>query len=364
MIKAQRNESSEWGSNMKYYEAFIQTVKLRRIVVLLIVIGIIFALRSMLTLLFLTFIFTFLAHKTVKKIRKVIPISATFLVVAIYGLIVFGLYLVVTKYVPILIEQSLTMIDSLIQFYQQNPKNSDSFFRVAREAIDQFNLLEYLQNRLAVVLDYIQSFGKVTIAAVMAYILSFFFLIEEKRTFEFSRQFLHAEGEWFFQDLHYFFVKFTNTFGVVIEAQLFIALINTILTCIALVAMHFTQIPSLAVMIFLLSLVPVAGVILSTIPLSFIAYSIGGLNDVIIILLVILGIHLLESYLLNPKLMSSKTEIPIFFTFVILLFSEHYFGLWGLIMGIPVFSFIFDLLKINNPAGRIGPKLIKFQKRK
>ncbi len=167
---------------MKYYEAFIQTVKLRRIIVLLIVIGIIFALRSMLTLLFLTFIFTFLAHKTVKKIRKVIPISATFLVVAIYGLIVFGLYLVVTKYVPILIEQSLTMIDSLIQFYQQNPKNSDSFFRVAHEAIDQFNLLEYLQNRLAVVLDYIQSFGKVTIAAVMAYILSFFFLTKLGRS--------------------------------------------------------------------------------------------------------------------------------------------------------------------------------------
>lgn len=349
---------------MNYYQEFLENCKLRRIVVLLVLIGGIYTLRSMLTLLFLTFIFTFLSYKSVKKIKKLIPISSTILVVIIYGLIVLGLYLVVTKYVPLLIDQSIMMVDSLVRFYQHNPKNSDSFFRVAHEVIDQFNLLEYLKDRLTIVLDYIQSFGKVTIAAVMAFLLSFFFLIEEKRTFEFSRLFLHGEFDWFFQDLHYFFVKFSNTFGVVIEAQLFIALINTILTCIALVAMHFTQIPSLAVMIFIFSLIPVAGVIISTVPLSFIAYSTGGINDVIIILLVILGIHLLESYFLNPKLMSSKTEIPIFFTFVILLFSEHYFGVWGLVMGIPVFTFIFDLLKIKNPAGRLTPKLIKFPRKK
>ncbi len=66
-------------------------------------------------------------------------------------------------------------------------------------------------------------------------------------------------------------------------------------------------------MIFILSLVPVAfGVIISCIPLSFIAYSQGGLNDVIYILALITIVHLFESYVLNPKFMSSKTELPIF----------------------------------------------------
>ncbi|NRE04462.1 hypothetical protein DBN73_17895, partial [Enterococcus faecalis] len=41
---------------------------------------------------------------------------------------------------------------------------------------------------------------------------------------------------------------------------------------------------------------------------------------------------------LNPKFMSSKTELPIFYTFVILLVSERLFGVWGLIVGIPVFT--------------------------
>ena len=104
-------------------------------------------------------------------------------------------------------------------------------------------------------------------------------------------------------------------------------------------------------MIFILSLVPVAGVIISCIPLSFIAYSQGGLNDVIYILALITIVHLFESYVLNPKFMSSKTELPIFYTFVILLVSERLFGVWGLIVGIPVFTFFLDVLKVKPIRG-------------
>ena len=96
------------------------------------------------------------------------------------------------------------------------------------------------------------------------------------------------------------------------EAQFFIAVVNTVITTLALAIIGFTQLPSLAIMIFILSLVPVAGVIISCIPLSFIAYSQGGLNDVIYILALITIVHLFESYVLNPKFMSSKTELPIF----------------------------------------------------
>ena len=76
--------------------------------------------------------------------------------------------------------------------------------------------------------------------------------------------------------------------------------------------MGFHQLPSLGLMVFLFSLIPVAGAIISSIPLSFIAYSQGGMWDLLFILLMILGIHILEAYVLNPKFMSSRTELPIF----------------------------------------------------
>lgn len=123
---------------------------------------------------------------------------------------------------------------------------------------------------------------------------------------------LKSEFSWFFQDIYYFADKFVNTFGLVLEAQFVVALLNTLLTTIALAVFGFHQLLSLAIMIFILSLIPVAGVIISCIPLSFIAYSQGGIRDVVYILITILIVHLIESYVLNPKLMSSKTELPIF----------------------------------------------------
>ena len=59
-------------------------------------------------------------------------------------------------------------------------------------------------------------------------------------------------------------------------------------------------------------------------------------------------IHGIEAYILNPKLMSSKTDLPVFYTFVVLIFSQHFFGVWGLIIGIPVFVFLLDVLDVTD----------------
>ena len=79
-----------------------------------------------------------------------------------------------------------------------------------------------------------------------------------------------------------------------------------------------------------------------------VAYSVGGLRDVIYILIMICVIHALEAYVLNPKFMSSKTELPIFYTFIVLLVAEHFFGTWGLIVGVPIFTFLLDILGVKS----------------
>ena len=111
--------------------------------------------------------------------------------------------------------------------------------------------------------------------------------------------------------------------------------------------MGFPQLFALAFMILILSLVPVAGVFISLIPLCLIAFKIGGLIKVVFVLIMIFIIHAIESYILNPKLMSSTTNLPAFFTFIILIISEHIMGTWGLLLGIPIFIFILDLIGVD-----------------
>ena len=41
-------------------------------------------------------------------------------------------------------------------------------------------------------------------------------------------------------------------------------------------------------------------------------------------------------------------KLPIFFTFLILIVSEHLMGVWGLLLGIPLFIFVLDVITYPN----------------
>ncbi len=162
------------------------------------------------------------------------------------------------------------------------------------------------------IFQYVTSVGTIGLSLLMSLLLSFFFTIELRQLREFSEKFLSSTFGWFFQDVYYFGKIFVQTFGVVLEAQLFIAVCNTVITTICLAILQMPELPILALMIFLLSLIPVAGVIISLIPLTITGYAVGGIQYVIYIVIIIAIVHLLETYILNPQFMSAKTELPIF----------------------------------------------------
>lgn len=332
---------------MNFYEKFIHNERLRRFSVLFSIIILLYLSRGVITTILLTFIFTFLALHLVKFIQQFLKIPSLIIVIITYALIVFLVYFALTKYVPVILNQSIQMYNSVLHFYQ-NPNDQDNQILMFIDSyLNKTNLISQIKNGATILLRYIQDIGGIGISFVFSFILSFFFMIEKSQMASFSKLFLKSDFDWYFKDIYYFANKFVNTFGVVMEAQFFIALVNTIITTLALAIIGFHQLPSLAIMIFLLSLIPVAGVIISCLPLGFIAYSEGGVNDLIYVLLIILVVHLFESYILNPKFMSSKTDLPIFYTFVILLISERLFGVWGLIVGIPIFIFFLDILKVK-----------------
>jgi predicted PurR-regulated permease PerM len=116
---------------------------------------------------------------------------------------------------------------------------------------------------------------------------------------------------------------------------------------IGLGLLGFKQLLGLAVMIFFFSLIPVAGTIASLIPLSIIAFNNGGIKKILFVCILIAALHALESYVLNPKFMAAKTELPVFIIFIVLIVSEHFMGVWGLLIGIPLFMFLLDLINIK-----------------
>ncbi|PMD68777.1 AI-2E family transporter [Companilactobacillus nuruki] len=348
---------------MSLYDKFVENKRLRRFVLLLLVIAVFYLFRSMMSLFLLTFTFTFLSVQLVRAVQRKLPrIKSIWVIAPVYLIIIALLVFVITNYVPQLISQTVKMFNSLQRFYESKEVRSNPYLNVVYNYLQQINLDNQIKAAITQVVNYISSVGAVGFNIVISFLLSFFYTSQVEQMNAFGRQFLDSKYSWLFSDLFYYGKKFVNTFGVVLEAQLMIAVVNTTLTTITLIFMKMPGIIALAVMVFILSLIPVAGVIISLIPLSFVAYSVGGIRYVIYIVIMIVVIHLIETYFLNPQFMSSMTHLPIFFTFVVLIVSEELLGTWGLIIGIPIFVFFLDILGVHSIGNNNKKQRIKLKK--
>ncbi|WP_462400517.1 AI-2E family transporter [Lacticaseibacillus pantheris] len=341
---------------MTPYQRFVQHTRVRRLAVLLVIIMVLWLVRSLMSTILLTFIFTFLIVRLIRGVQRVIPrLRPLFVVIPVYLLLLAALYYAITRYAPMIGRQSIHLFNSVSDFYNSKAFDNNQIIQWGLKQLSSLNLKQQLQDSVTTLLSAISSIGGMIITFLLSLLLSFFYTIELDRLNEFGQKFVDSTFGWFFQDVSFFAKKFINTFGVVLEAQIVIAMVNTVITVVTLIFMKMPNIPSLGIMVFLLSLIPVAGAIISVVPLSIIAYTVGGWQDVVTIIVMIIIIHILESYVLNPKFMSSRTQLPIFFTFVVLLFAEHIWGTWGLIVGIPVFTFLLDILGVQRHAPKPRP---------
>ncbi len=130
----------------------------------------------------------------------------------------------------------------------------------------------------------------------------------------------------------------------VIRGQLMICLVNGVLTYIGLVIFSVNYALILAVVAAVLSLIPIFGSILSSIPMVLVALVSGeeGLDiaRAVFILAWIVGIHFIEANLLNPKIIGTAAKMhPVLVIFALVL-GEHSFGLTGALLAVPTASII------------------------
>lgn len=145
-------------------------------------------------------------------------------------------------------------------------------------------------------------------------------------------------------------VEFGAVLGKVLEAQAVISLVNTVLTAIALWALGVPNVGFLSLFVFLCGFVPVAGVFISSTPICLIGLYDGGMGTLITLILVITGIHFLEAYVLNPRIMGAALHINPVLVLIILVIGHHSLGMWGLLLGLPICYYFFThVIKRENP---------------
>ncbi|MCB0329579.1 MAG: AI-2E family transporter [Bdellovibrionales bacterium] len=355
------------------------TPVLTRIAVWGLLFSILYFLRSFFLLIFLTFVFAYIQGKAVNRLEKVIS-NRSIRVVAVCALflgilIAIGFYIVpvfrsqaeiFAKNYPTYVERlDSEIIELSTQYDMLRPllpkemtiESADGALVV--DATSSHSPTEYLLQQLVgvdaekakggslrAVLGAFKDVGGYLLAIGSAFFLallfSFLVLLDLPRLTGKVRSLQQSRLGFVYDEVSPSLVTFGTVVGRALEAQFVIALVNTLLTAIGLLVIGIDEkIAFLSVVVFLCSFIPIVGVFISSLPICLVALQQSGFSLVIVVIVLITIIHLIEGYVLNPKIFGDHLEINPVLVLMILTIGGKLFGIWGLILGIPICNYIF-----------------------
>jgi predicted PurR-regulated permease PerM len=218
-----------------------------------------------------------------------------------------------------------------------------------REAELLFNVLvaEQTDNAREYLPAVINHFYKGTGTMLLALLFSFLILFDSERLRSQVKSLNLSRLRDFYSETAKPVVRFGYVVGRAIQAQAMIACVNTVLTLIGLLILGIPSLALLSLVVFVCSFVPVLGVIMSTIPITLVALNTGGPNLALGAIVMVVVIHAVEAYVLNPLIYGKHLKLNPVLVLIILLVGYHSFGLWGMLLGVPVAHyFIHDVFGV------------------
>lgn len=335
----------------------------------------IYALSDFLSIFLITFLFAFLfldlsnwlLGKILAFSHRLNPPARNFvvrmnklpvIVTAVYLFFIAGVVFLFSNLVPQVLEESkgiVAEIPGIARDVERNIAWMESSMQVdlgLREAISSYFDKQAMEQTAKDVFENLRNAGILLGKIFIALVLSYVFIIDRAKIMGYLETVKRGNFAFLYDEYSIILSKIGKGFGLIFKAQAFIALVNALLTTLGLLvisAIHggdvFPYISTLGVMVFILGFVPVLGFILSSIPILIVGYNYGGASVVWMVLAMIAFVHAVEAYYLNPKIVSSYMEFPVFITFLVLLVSEHAFGFVGLLIGVPLFYILIDVAR-------------------
>jgi predicted PurR-regulated permease PerM len=189
--------------------------------------------------------------------------------------------------------------------------------------------------------------GKAIVSAVSRAIFVFFLtlmlaayiMLTRERIYDFFRGLLRPEARPDFDDLAQ---RIDRGLSGVVRGQLLICLVNGALSAVGFWLFGIKYWPLLALVAGAMSLLPIFGSILSSVPVVLIALT-QSTGQAVAVLAWIIGIHQIEANFLNPKIIGDAAKIhPVLVVFSLIV-GEHLFQLPGALLAVPALSILQSL---------------------
>jgi len=205
-----------------------------------------------------------------------------------------------------------------------------------RDVVDQVSA-SLAQNPLEIgqsVLSYASSF-------LLSLLFSFLIVLDLRKITRGIQGLKHTKIGFIYDEVADNIAGFGRVLGRALEAQLFIAVCNTILTAIGIWILGLPNLLVLSTIVFFCSFIPVVGTFISSTPIALLALQAGGVTTMLIAIIMIMVVHALETYVLNPQIYGHHMHMNPVLVLIVLTIGGKLFGIWGLILGIPIVNYVF-----------------------
>lgn len=203
---------------------------------------------------------------------------------------------------------------------------------------------------LEILLHLVKLCWEILLTLILAIIFSFILVMDWQRISGKMKELENSRIRSFYIGAAPHLHAFANVLGKAFTAQAIIATCNTVLTA---AGVWFFQVPNIALImtvVFLCGFIPILGTFLSSIPIVIFAIQVGGVLLVIKLLVLIAVVHAFEAYLLNPKITGNVLHVHPLLVLVLLLVGERFFGIWGMVVGVPIGYYIISVLTMKDES--------------
>ena len=221
-------------------------------------------------------------------------------------------------------------------------KNVDEQELDIDKMIDDFlsNFIANLQDLLLGLLDFSQKVVLIFVTSIfqtmITLMIAAFIIIDYERILDFFRELFPYR---FLDNIELFLQRQNIGLHGVVRGQLIICLVNGTLTGIGLFILNIKFALTLSILATICSLIPIFGVIISSIPIVLMAITDSFVTGLLALAWILL-IHFIEGNILNPKIIGKSAEIHPVLVIFALMAGEKTYGLFGALIAVPLFSIL------------------------
>jgi predicted PurR-regulated permease PerM len=221
-------------------------------------------------------------------------------------------------------------------------KIQNMLIRIIPGAVDE----EYQGNLPEMMRNFFLTLVGATLQFLLAILLSFLIVLDYEAIGNELASWRQTKVGQFFQDAAASVVDFSGNVGKAFQCQMLVAVLNASITCIGMSILGIEPLVLLTTIVLIFGLIPVLGVFISSVPIILIAFNEQGLMLALCALAMIVIVHLLEAYVFNPRIYAARFHLNPVIVLIILLIAHELFGIWGMLLGIPVTHYVLNVAQV------------------